>query len=153
MDIGISYAGYFQLTLLHMNKDYIMSNNINTATPMPNTSRIGLPLARLSDKTISDYTLFWRKRKGELAKTALVFAAIAQNPGIKTNDIRRMARDCSNVPSLVDDINKKIMNKGFMIIRIDPIGVAPNESCHHWYLVKAPIMQLPVEMAVNDPIQ
>ncbi|AJR09625.1 hypothetical protein C9J03_25900 [Photobacterium gaetbulicola] len=128
--------------------------NQNQVTPMPNTSRIGLPLAHLSDKTINDYAKnLWQMRKNKLSKTALVFMAIANQPGIRTNEVRPLANDCSNVPSLVDDINKKIMNKGLMIIRMEPVGVAPNEAFHHWYLVEAPIMQVPVEMAVNDPIQ
>ncbi|ELA9241755.1 hypothetical protein QUO02_000875 [Vibrio alginolyticus] len=124
----------------------------NTSTIAPSISRLGLPLAHLSDATISDYSLFWRKHRGLPAKTALVFAAIAKNPGIKTNEVRSLARDCSNVPSLVEDINKKIMNKGLMIVRQEPLGVAPNESFHHWYLVQAPIQNVPVSMAVNDPV-
>ncbi|MBE8566811.1 hypothetical protein [Vibrio sp. OPT20] len=124
----------------------------DTTVKMPSISRLGLPLAHLSDATIRDYSLFWRKHQGLPAKTALVLAAIAKNPGIKTNEVRSLARDCSNVPSLVDDINKKIMNKGLMIVRQEPVGVAPNESCHHWYLVEAPIQNVPVGMAVNDPV-
>ncbi|MDW6002316.1 hypothetical protein [Vibrio mangrovi] len=124
----------------------------NTSVNMPSISSLGLPLAHLSDATIRDYSLFWRKHRGLPAKTALVLTAIAKNPGIKTNEIRSLARDCSNVPSLVDDINKKIMNKGLMIIRQEPVGVAPNESFHHWYLVQAPIQDVPVSMSVNDPV-
>ncbi len=124
----------------------------NLATTMPSTSRIGLPLARVSEK-LDTYSLWWRKRKGgKLAKAALVLRAIAQNQGIKTNVIRNLADDCSNPADSIRDINKKLMNKGLMIIRMDPVGVAPNECCHHWFLVEAPNQQVPVKMSSNDPL-
>ncbi|ANS87900.1 hypothetical protein VSVS12_04200 [Vibrio scophthalmi] len=123
------------------------------ATTMPNTSRIGLSLAHVSEKTLDTYSLWWRKRKGgKLAKAALVLRAIAQNQGIKTDEIRNLADACSNPAHSIRDINKKLMNKGLMIIRMDPVGVAPNESCHHWFLVEAPIEQIKVHMASNDPL-
>ncbi|TKF14499.1 hypothetical protein FCV43_19645 [Vibrio genomosp. F6] len=123
------------------------------ATTMPSASRVGFPLAHLSKKTLDGYSLWWRKRKdGKVAKAALVLCAIAQNQGIKTNEIRNLADACSNPADSIRDINKKLMNKGLMIIRMDPVGVAPNESCHHWFLIEAPIQQVSVKMSSNDPL-
>lgn len=125
----------------------------STATTMPNASRLGFPLAHLSEQTLNEYSLWWRKRKnGRFAKIALVFLAIARNQGIKTDEIRNLADSCSNPADSIRDINKKLMNKGLMIVRMDPVGVAPNESCHHWFLVEAPIQQISVKMSSNDPL-
>ncbi|HGF7375728.1 TPA: hypothetical protein AB5C23_003434 [Vibrio cholerae] len=120
-----------------------------TATLMPSSKRVGYPQVTLPSKTLDDYTLFWG-RNGN-TKTANVLRAVNGKQGITTDEIRAFAK-CSNVPDLVRAINKKLMNKGLMIIRIEPVCVAPNEAFHHWFLVKAPMMDVPVKMSVNDPI-
>ncbi|MGF1708890.1 hypothetical protein [Enterovibrio baiacu] len=125
---------------------------LNTNTTMPRQSSIGMPIASLCSLQLNNYCQLWPLRNGRLCKTALVLKAIALEPGITTDKVRIKSEHCSNVPCLVDAINKKLMNKGLMIIRIEPVGVAHNEAFHHWYLVEAPIMNVPVQMAVNDPI-
>ena len=120
----------------------------NETTPMPSSNHVGHPQITLPKKTIDDYALFWGKNGN--SKTANVLRVINDNPGITTDKVRILA-GCSNVSDLSSAINKKLMNKGFMILRIDPIGVAPNEAFHHWYLVVAPIENVAVTMSVNDP--
>lgn len=84
------------------------------------------------------------------SKKAAVFRCIAQKPGV-TTDVARISGNCSNIPDMVYSINKKLMNRGLMIYRESPKGVAPNAGFHHWYLVEAPIMQVDVAYASNDP--
>ncbi|MCB5450226.1 hypothetical protein G4B85_14580 [Vibrio lentus] len=135
-----------------------ISTNTNTntsslATIMPSISKLGLPLAYLSDKELDEFPNLWRKRKGgKLSKAALALRAIARNQGIQTNKIRLLADGLSNPSNSIIDMNKKLMNKGLMIIRVEPLGVAPNEDFHHWFLVKAPIQKITVEMSSNDPL-
>ena len=69
----------------------------------------------------------------------MILRAIATNQGIKTNEIRNLADVCSNPADSIREINKKLMNKGLLIVRMEPIGVAHNECCHHCFLVEAPI--------------
>ncbi len=88
---------------------------------------------------------------GNTTKKALTFEAVANNQGIRTNDIRDHAF-CSNVPQAAIDANKKLMNHGLMIICDKPAHKARNAAFHHWYLVQAPIHNLSVQMASNDPL-
>lgn len=124
-------------------------NNTNVALPIPRSSSLGLPVYTLSNKKIDAYSLLWGKNG--TTKTANVLRAVNGNPGITTDKIRHIAF-CSNVPDLVRAINKKLMNVGLMIIRVEPVGVPQNCAFHHWFLVQAPIVTVPVSMAVNDPI-
>ncbi|MFS1918728.1 MULTISPECIES: hypothetical protein [unclassified Vibrio] len=118
----------------------------------PSLNRVGHTIVKLTDKQFSNYSSLWRARKlGELSKTAQLLKAISDNPLSQTNALRHIV-DCSNVPDLVGAINKKLMNKGYMVIRLDPIGVAPNEDFHYWCLVEAPIVKIPVQMSSNDPL-
>lgn len=120
---------------------------------LPSRHQIGHAPVRLTEQQLDNYIGMWRRRKGGLpAKCALLLKAISDYPLIKTHEARRLADDCSNVPNQVALINRKLMNKGYMIIRIDPVGVAHNEDFHHWCIIEAPMMQLSVGMAVNDPI-
>ncbi|WP_305406525.1 hypothetical protein [Photobacterium leiognathi] len=120
---------------------------------MPNTSCIGLPLAQVSESFLKASEGWWRKRKdGKLSKASMILRAIAMNQGIKTDEIRNLADACSNPAHSIRDINKKLMNKGLLIVRMDPVGVAPNECCHHWFLVEAPIETVKVQMSSNDPL-
>ena len=83
-------------------------------------------------------------------KKAAVFEAIANNPGIRTDEIRNFA-NCSNVPALAYQATKKLMNHGLMLECFKPAGVASNAQFHYWYLIKAPMVNVPVTMSVNDP--
>nr|AKN40950.1 hypothetical protein [Enterovibrio norvegicus] len=116
------------------------------------SSNAGLSLVYLLETEVQRIKkIKWSKRNGKDSKMALVFESIALTQGVKTDAARRYA-NCSNIPNMVDNINKKIMSLGLMIVRVDPWGVPPNADFHHWYLVEAPIMNVPVQMAVNDPI-
>lgn len=112
----------------------------------------GLNIAHLSAQTIHNYCQFWEKRNGKLPKIALAFKAIAENPGITTDDVRLIANHYGNVSNGVREMNKKLLDKGLMIERHDPLGCPPNAAFHHWYLVEAPVMNVPVSMAANDPV-
>ena len=119
------------------------------AFPKPSASQVRFQQVHLDEQTIENLAPLFGKQ-GQ-SKTSYVFRAIVNEQGITTNYIRMIA-DCSNVPSLVSDINKKLMNKGLMIIRIDPVGVPPNAAFHHWFLVEAPISNIYVDgLASNDP--
>ncbi|TKF29260.1 hypothetical protein [Enterovibrio norvegicus] len=123
---------------------------MNNLKPRPTS--LGFNIAHLSNQTIHNYCQFWEKRNGKLPKIALAFKAIAENPGITTDEVRLLANHYGNVSDGVRAMKKKLMNKGLMVECVKPFGVAPNEAFHHWYLVEAPIMNVPVQMAVNDPI-
>ncbi|MGF1707255.1 hypothetical protein [Enterovibrio baiacu] len=117
------------------------------------SSITGFPQVHLHQADVDRIkNLTWSKRNGKFTKTSLAFEAIALTQGI-TTDLVRLHAGCSNVPQLVDDVNKKIMNLGLMIVRVDPLGVPPNAAFHHWYLVEAPIQQVDRQMAANDPTQ
>ena len=109
----------------------------------------GYSLASISPQELDKLCLLWGKQ-GE-SKTALVLRAISSFQGITTDNVRAFAK-CSNVPNLVDSINKKILSKGLFVLRTSPVGVAPNAAFHHWYLLEVPITSCPVQMSVNDPI-
>ena len=126
--------------------------NLNLKHNQPSLHRVGHPIVKLTEKQFSNVSGLWRSRKpGELSKTAKLLKAISDNPLSQTNELRQLA-NCSNVPDLVGFINKKLMNKGLMVIRVEPVGVAPNDDFHYWCLIEAPIMNVPVQMAVNDPL-
>lgn len=103
----------------------------------------------LTEKEIKQFAMLFGKQ-GK-SKTAKVLETIATKPGVKTDEIRELAK-CSNVPSLAHNITVKLLNFGLMIHREAPRGMAPNEDFHHWYLIEAPIQDLPRHMAINDPI-
>ncbi len=113
------------------------------ATPPTSPTRLKV----CSESELSSLTFLFSRGT---SKTAAVLDAIASNPGITTDSIREYAR-CSNVPDLVFNINKKLMNKMLMIVRVEPLGCPPNAAFHHWYLIEAPIMDCPVGLSVNDP--
>lgn len=120
----------------------------NALSVAPN-SPASFSVATLPLNILDNYALFWGKNGN--TKTASVLKVIHNNPGITTDNVRYIA-SCSNVPDLVHAINKKIMNFGLMIVRIEPVGVPSNAAFHHWYLVYAPVMNISVSMAVNDPL-
>ncbi|ENM8378397.1 hypothetical protein ND980_15535 [Vibrio diabolicus] len=109
------------------------------------TKKCGSYLVTLSNDEISSIS----KALGLKYKKTLTFVAVAQKQGIRTDEVRLFA-DCSNVPQAAIDANKKLMNFGLMLVCDKPTYGASNSGFHYWYLVKAPIMYLPVDMAVND---
>ncbi|QIR08054.1 hypothetical protein [Salinivibrio costicola] len=115
----------------------------------PTSDRLMSPPKRLSRDMIE--RLSWLFYQGSRqTKMAKVFVAVADTPLINTHQIR-MVTDISNPSDAIQAINKKLMNHGLMIMREEPIGVPPNGDFHYWYLCKAPIQTLPVQMADNDP--
>lgn len=106
----------------------------------------GLTPVVLTQKDISSL----KSLLGNTTKKALVLDAVANNQGIRTNDIRTFA-NCSNVPQAAIDANKKLMNHGLMIICVKPSHLAHNAAFHYWYLVQAPIQNISVQLAMNDP--
>ncbi|WP_435000179.1 hypothetical protein ACRZ5S_22460 (plasmid) [Vibrio scophthalmi] len=104
--------------------------------------------------TASEFTqlsrTLWNTSLGKVTKSALLLKAISDNPYAQTTTLRNLA-NCANVPDLVANINKKLMNHGLMIVRIEPVGVPRNADFHKWCLVKANITHIPVQMSVNDP--
>lgn len=118
----------------------------------PRQTSVGQPFYKLTDKQYANVSTLWRSPNVKsLSKTALLLKAISDNPLSQTSVLRNMA-NCANVPDLVALMNKKLMNKGLMVVRMEPVGVARNADFHRWGLIKAPIAQLPVQMAVNDPV-
>ena len=117
----------------------------------PSLKQVGHTTVKITDKQFNNWKTLWRTRSGKISKTALLLKAISEHPLLQTNELRRLV-DCSNVPDLVRSINKKIMNKGYMVIRVAPANLAPNDDFHFWCLVEAPIMDISVKMAVNDPV-
>ena len=117
----------------------------------PSLQQVGHKIVKLTDQQFDNHKSKWASKGGELSKTANLLKAISDNPLAQTNTLRALA-DCSNVPDLVRSINKKLMNSGLMVIRVSPPVGAPNENFHFWCLIEAPIMDIPVHMAVNDPL-
>lgn len=107
--------------------------------------KIGCTPVVLSAKEVAQLL----KLLGYTTKKALAFQAIAQKQGIRTDEVRLFA-NCSNVPNAAIDANKKLMNYGLMLICDKPAHKAYNSGFHFWYLVEAPIQQVPVAMAMND---
>ncbi|NVN82752.1 MULTISPECIES: hypothetical protein [unclassified Vibrio] len=126
--------------------------NVNLKQNQPSLHKVGHPIVKLTEKQFTNYSSLWASRQaGKLSKTAQLLKAISDNPLSQTNELRQLA-GCSNVPDLVNSINKKLMSKGLMVIRVEPVGVARNDDFHFWCLIEAPIMNIPVQMAVNDPL-
>ncbi|HHG3093055.1 TPA: hypothetical protein ACPVXD_003263 [Vibrio parahaemolyticus] len=86
---------------------------------------------------------------GNKTKKALTFLAVAKQQGSRTNEIRTFA-NCSNVPQAAIDANKKLMNYGLMLVCLKPPHAAYNSAFHFWYLIEAPIMNVPISMSSND---
>lgn len=118
----------------------------------PSLQQVGHTIVKLTNQQFDNHKTKWAsKKKGKLSKTANLLKAISDNPLAQTNTLRVLA-DCSNVSDRVRSINKKIMNSGLMIIRVSPTTVSPSEDFHYWCLIEAPIVDIPVKMAVNDPL-
>lgn len=118
------------------------SLNIGLVQP---SKKYGQTLITLSNKEIQSLLT----PLGTDTKKALTFQAIAQQQGIRTDDIRLFA-NCSNVPQAAIDANKKLMNYGLMLHCVRPPHGSYNSGFHFWYLIEAPIEYVNVEMAVND---
>ena len=100
----------------------------------------------LTETKIENIALWWG-HKGH-TKTADVLRCINSKPGVKTDEIRSFA-NCSNVPCLVDSINKRLKPHGYKIERLDPQGKAVNADFHSWYLINIPF----ANPANDDPFE
>lgn len=120
----------------------VISQNVGMIRP---TKKHGQHLVTLSNDEIESIS----KAMGSKYKKTLTFVAVARKQGIRTDEVRLFA-NCSNVPNAAIDANKKLMNYGLMLHCVKPPHGAYNSGFHFWYLIKAPIMTLPVGMAVND---
>lgn len=116
----------------------------------PRLHQAGYKIVKLTQQQFGEYKNLWLMRKGKLTKTALLLKTISDNPMLKTDQLRSLV-NCAYVPDLASSINKKLMSKGLMVVCISP-RQGRNEDFHFWCLIEAPIMELPVQMSVNDPL-
>ncbi len=120
------------------------SNKVGLAQPTQKNGQ-NLTLVTLSEKEQNSIAAVL----GNDTKKALTFLAVANKQGSRTNEIRMFA-NCSNVPQAAIDANKKLMNYGLMLVCLKPPHKAYNSAFHFWYLIQAPIMDIPVSMSAND---
>ncbi|MCF6441054.1 hypothetical protein L1077_16580 [Pseudoalteromonas luteoviolacea] len=100
-----------------------------------------------------------RLTKSELNKALVGFGKtkmrnaieyVASHPGDITHVVRSQS-GCSNISEAFRNANKRLLNVGLMVVCKPQKGKGKTQDVHQWYLIHAPIVQVKVQHASNDP--
>jgi hypothetical protein len=75
---------------------------------------------------------------------------VAHHSGELTHTVRSES-GCSNISEAFRSANKRLLNKGLMVVCQPQKGKSKTQDVHQWYLIHAPIVKVEVQHASNDP--